>query len=163
MFALSLLAVAGLLLAACAPAAGSRSSVAVPAGASAIPVAAGATLFVRVDYALEEFGISTDDMRAAIWVPSGFASEIGDATSYFSLHDVQGASGWQIDLSRMLVERTTVTNQAFGTTTTTTDLWAEIRVQVPADAIAGVYRVRGTIEARGGGTRPVQFRLDVAN
>ena len=76
---------------------------------------------------------------------------------------VQGATGWQIELSRMRLERTTVTNQSFGTTSVLRETWAEIKVVIPEEAIAGVYRVRGTIEARGGASRPVEFRIDVRN
>lgn len=102
-------------------------------------------------------------MKAAMWVPSGYNSEVGDVSIYFALRDVQGASGWQIDLSRMRLQRTTVTNQSFGTSSVLRELWAEIKVEVPEGAIPGVYRVRGTIEARGGATQAVTFRIDVSN
>lgn len=161
--AATLLVLVGLLLAACAPAAGSQSSVPVRAGSGAVSAEKGQTLFVRIDYTLDEFGVEEDDLRSAMWVPSGYASEIGDVTNYFSLRDVQGATGWQIELSRMRLERTTVTNQSFGTTSVLRETWAEIKVVIPEEAIAGVYRVRGTIEARGGASRPVEFRIDVRN
>lgn len=155
------LLLASLLLAACAPAAGSSASTAVPAGAGAIAAQAGQTIYVRVDYTLGAFGLEEGDLRSTMWVPSGYASEVGDVSAYFGLHDVQGATGWQIDLARMRLERTTEEVAATGSTSRTVDLWAEIRVQVPEDAIPGVYRVRGTIQARGGVTQPVNFRIDV--
>src|SRR5690554_4921433 len=94
--AATLLVLVGLLLAACAPAAGSQSSVPVRAGSGAVSAEKGQSLFVRIDYTLDEFGVEEDDLRSAMWVPSGYASEIGDVTNYFSLRDVQGATGWQI-------------------------------------------------------------------
>ncbi len=152
-----------LLLAACAPAAGVQSSAPVRVGTSAIPAKVGQTLYVRVDYSLGDFRLDESDLRATMWVPSGYNSEVGDVSMYFGLLDVQGATGWQIGLSRMRLQRTTVTSQSFGTTSVLRDLWAEIKVAVPNDAIPGVYRVRGTIEARGGATQPVTFRIDVSN
>lgn len=162
-FAAALLALAALLLAACAPATGSQSSVAVSASSGPIRAQTGQTLFVRQDYNLTDFRLQESDLNAAMWVPSGYNSEVGDVSIYFSLRDVQGASGWQIELSRMRLQRTTVTNPSFGTSSVVRDMWVEIRVVVPADAIPGVYRVRGTIEARGGATRPVEFRVEVTN
>jgi hypothetical protein len=156
-------AATALLLAACAPAVGGQSTVPVRAGASAIPAKVGQTLYVRVDYSLGDFRIDESDLKATMWVPSGYNSEVGDVSMYFGLRDVQGASGWQIGLSRMRLQRTTVTSQSFGTTSVLRDLWAEVKVVVPDDAIPGVYRVRGTIEARGGTTQPVTFRIDVSN
>jgi len=35
-------------------------------------------------------------------------------------------------------------------------------VRVAEDAIPGVYRVRGTLQARGGATKQIEFRVDVA-
>jgi len=159
--ALLMAAVLSLVLAACAPATGSQGSTPVRAGDQPIRAQRGQTVFVRVDYTLDEFGVKEEDLRSAMWVPSGYASETGDVTVYFSLHDVQGATGWQIDLSRFRLQRSTVTNTSFGTTSVVRDAWAEIRVMVPEDAIAGVYRVRGTIEARGGTRRPMAFRIEV--
>ena len=159
--ALFLAAVLTLALAACAPATGGQSSAAVRAGDQPIRVQRGQTVFVRIDYTLDEFGVKEEDLRSAMWVPSGYASETGDVTVYFSLHDVQGASGWQIDLSRFRLKRSTVTNTSFDTTSVVRETWAEIRVMVPEDAIGGVYRVRGSIEARGGKSRPLAFRIEV--
>ncbi len=96
-----------------------------------------------------------------MWVPSGYQSEVGDVTSYFGLHDVRGATGWQIELARMRLERSTVTEASSGASSQIRDLWAEIRVVVPEDAIAGIYRVRGEIQARGGQTQPVTFSIEV--
>lgn len=156
-------AVAALLLVACAPATGGQSSAPVRVGASAVPAKVGQTLYVRVDYSLGDFRLDESDLGATMWVPAGYNSEVGDVSMYFGLRDVQGASGWQIGLSRMRLQRTTVTSQSFGTTSVLRDLWAEVKVVVPDDAIPGVYRVRGTIEARGGATQPVTFRIDVSN
>lgn len=158
---MTIVAAATLLLAACAPAAGSQSSVPVRAGTEPIPADKGQTVFVRVDFTLDEFDMDESDMGAALWVPSGYASAVGDVTSYFSLRDVQGATGWQISLSRMRLERSTVTNQSFGSSTTTRELWAELRLKVPEDAIPGVYRVRANVQARSGVSRPLTVRLDV--
>ncbi len=158
--ALPLLALA-LLVAACAPAAGGSSGAAIRAGSEAIPVQRGQTVFVRVDSSLAAFGITEQDLRATTWVPTGVRSQVGDVTSQFGLRDVEGATGWQIDLSRMRVERSTVNNPVNATTSHVVDLWAELRVEVPADAIAGVYRVRAVLEMRGGGRQSVTFRLDV--
>lgn len=154
--------VAALVLTACAPAAGSSAATAVPAGSGPIPAAPGQTVFVRVDYTLQGFGLEEGDLRPNMWVPSGYASEVGDVTSSFALHDVQGATGWQIGLARMRLERTVERTASNGTTSRILDLWAEIRVQVPEDAIPGVYRVRGTIQSRGGVTQPVVFQVDVS-
>src|SRR5690554_1468395 len=156
-----LILVVALLLSACAPAAGSQSSVAIPSGAGPIPAEQGQTLYVRIDYALADFDVNAADLRPPMWVPSGYQSEVGDVTSYFGLHDVRGATGWQIELARMRLERSTVTEASSGASSQIRDLWAEIRVVVPEDAIAGIYRVRGEIQARGGQTQPVTFSIEV--
>ncbi|SRR5690554_184713 len=159
--AASLLFVAAVLLSACAPAAGSQSSVAIPAADGPITAERGQTLYVRLDYTLAGFGLNETDLRPPMWVPSGYASEVGDVTSHFGLHDLRGATGWQIELSRMRLERSTVTSASSGATSTIRDLWAEVRVVVPEDAIAGIYRVRGEIQARGGRTQPATFSIEV--
>ena len=158
--ALSLLALA-LLVAACAPAAGSSSGAAIRAGSEAIVVQRGQTVYVRVDSSLTAFGITEQDLNVRTWVPTGVRSQVGDVTLQFGLRDVEGATGWQIDLSRMRIERSIDNNPVQGTTSSIVDLWAELKVEVPVDAIAGVYRVRAVLEMRGGGQQSVTFRLDV--
>ncbi len=150
-----------LLLAACAPAAGG-SGAPVRAGTDPIPAERGGTIVVRIDSSLDAFGLATRDLTPSLWIPSGFASETGDVGTSFGLVDVDVADGWEVDLRGVKVERRTTTDVSFGTSSTTYELWAEVRVRVPEDAIPGVYRVRGTLQARGGGTQPVAFRVDVA-
>lgn len=148
-------------LAACAPAAGSQGSTAIRAGRTPVVAAGGQTLFVRVDYALEDFGLRVGDLTPALWVPSGYASARGDVTPNFALNNVQGATGWNITLSQMKIERITQQAVSFGTENTFYELWAEVRVIIPENPIPGVYRVRGTIQARGAGNQPMQFSVEI--
>lgn len=148
-------------VAACAPAAGSQGSTAIRAGRTPVPASGGQTIYVRVDYSLDDFRLNEGDLVPALWVPSGHSSARGDVSPSFALHDVQGASGWDISLSQMKIERITQRAVSFGTESTFYELWAEVRVIIPADPIPGVYRVRGTIQARGGVSRPMQFSVEI--
>lgn len=161
MRALALLLAVATLAAACAPATGRQSSAPIRAGNTPIVAKGGETIHVRVDYSLEAFGLQESDLTPAIWVPSGYSSEMGDVTAYFGLNNVQGATGWNISLSQVLVERISTRMESFGTSTTRYELWAEIRVGIPEEPIPGVYRVRGTLQARGGATRPLAFSVEV--
>lgn len=154
---LQLLALIALLVAGCAPAAGRQSGSAIPAGADPIAAVGGETVYVRVDYSLEAFGLVPADLSGSLWVPSGYDSERTNITSQFALRDVQAGGGWEVDLSRVRVERTSGRN-ASGVEF---ELWAEVRVGVPEEPIPGVYRVRGILQHRSGERQPVEFRLDV--
>ncbi|HZJ08504.1 MAG TPA: hypothetical protein VFD39_02305, partial [Trueperaceae bacterium] len=78
---LALLTTCLLLLSACAPAAvGSSSGNPYPASAGSVTIRRGETAYVRVDYPLERFGLEPSDLRPAMWVPSGYDSELGDVT-----------------------------------------------------------------------------------
>src|SRR5690554_3234728 len=149
------------LLAACAPAAGS-SGRPIDASAGPAPAARGADLLVRVDLSLADFGLTERDLTPSLWVPSGFASEVGDVSAYFGLHDVTLPPGWSIDLSQVKAERRSSTRASTGASSVSYSLWAEVLVRVAEDAIPGVYRVRGTLQARGGATKQIGFRVDVA-
>lgn len=158
---LLLLVALGLVLAACAPATGRQASQPVVVGAEPIAAEAGETLYVRVDYDHAAFDLKPGDLRPALWVPAGYASERGDVAPYFGLRDLNVGQGWKVTLSRMMVERKSVSNISGSSTTTEHSLWAEVKVEIPEDAIAGQYRVRGTLQARGGRAQTLQFRLDV--
>lgn len=153
-----------LLLAACAPTtAGRASSSPITVGTEPVPVRQGETVYLRLDYGLDDFDLEPNSLTPALWVPSGYSSEVGEVTTYFALDDVDVAEGWTVELLQAKLERrVTVTSASFNTTSTSRSLWAVLEVSVPDDIVPGVYRVRGTLRARGGGNQPVAFRLDVA-
>ncbi len=157
----ALVAALALLVSACAPAAGRQSSAPIRVGSSPVAAAGGETIYVRVDYSMDAFNLKESDLNAALWVPSGYASERGDITSSFSLRDVQGATGWDIALTAMRVQRITTRVESFGSETVRYEVWAELRVSIPPEPIPGVYRVRGTLHARGGVTQPLAFSVEV--
>lgn len=143
-----------LLLSACAPVAG-QSGAPLNVDAGPVAVTAGQTVFVRVDTSLAAFGLKPNDVTPALWVPSSYDADKGNVGAYFGLNDVQVAAGWQAKLSEVTLERSSRSGS------TTYSMWAVIRLSVPDDAIAGVYRVRGTLQARGGATQPVAFQVSV--
>ncbi|HRQ11024.1 MAG: hypothetical protein WC972_05320 [Trueperaceae bacterium] len=157
------LAVALAALSACAPAvAGTTSSAPIAAGASAIPVEQGNTYYLRFDYTLDQFDMKPKDVTVSLWVPSGYASDVGDATNMFALHDVRVAEGWTAELLQVKAERTNVTTSAsFGESRVDYRLWAVLKVVVPDGIVPGPYRLRGTLQARSGKTAPVSATLQV--
>lgn len=154
-------AAALLALAACAPAAlGGSASNPFPATGGAPKVSAGSTVYVRLEHSLAELGLQPRDLRPALWVPSGYDSEVGDVTPDFALAAERVPEGWVFRLSVVRVERSSERGSgAFDSPRTVYALWAVYEVSAPADAIPGPYRFRGVLRARGG--REVPVRLDV--
>lgn len=152
-----------LLVSACAPGAtGSTANVPLLASAGGLSVAPGSTIYVRVDYLLTDFGLNPTDLRASLWVPSGYDSEVGDVTTQFGLVDVRVADGWRFSLLQMRAERRSVRGSgAFDASRTAYSLYAVFRVDAAPDAIPGPYRLRGTLNARGGGTQSVMVQVEV--
>jgi len=150
-------------LSACAPTvAGTTSSAPIAAGSSAIPVEQGTTYYLRFDYSLEQFDMEPRDVVVSLWVPSGYASDVGDASNIFALHDVRLAEGWTAELLQVKAERTRVTTSAsFDQSRVDYRLWAVVKVVVPDGIVPGPYRLRATLQARSGKTAPVSATLQV--
>lgn len=160
---LMLLPALALVLVGCAPAAiGTSSGNPYPASAGSATVRRGETVYVRVDYPLERFGLEPADLRPAMWVPSGYDSQIGDVSGQFSLGDLRIAEGWQFELFLMRAERSTERGSgAFDANRTVYSMWAVFEVTAPDDAIPGPYRMRGTLRARGGGEQDVSLMVEL--
>jgi len=151
-----------LLVSSCAPSAtGSAANVPLAASAGELPVKRGSTVYVRVDYQLADFGLKPSDLRASLWIPSGYASEVGDVSSQFGLVEPRMADGWQFELWQMRAERKSVRGSgAFDATKTEYSLWAIFRIEAAPEAIPGPYRLRGTLTARGAGSQSVSLTVE---
>ena len=160
-FALSV--AAALLLASCAPTtAGSQAGAPIKVGEAPVPVQQGSTVYLRVDYSLAGFGLKFGDLSPPLWIPSGYSSEVGNVEGSFALTDLNAAEGWTVDLAQMKLERTVSVSTSSDSSSTVTALWAVVKIAVPNEIVPGVYRVRGTIQARSGGSQPLALLLDVA-
>lgn len=154
---------AALLLASCAPTtAGSQVGAPLVFSGTPVPVQQGSTVYLRVDYSLDAFGLKAGDVSPTLWIPSGYSSEVGDVVGSFALADLEIAPGWQVELTQMKIEHSTSVSSSSNVSTTVTALWAVVKVTVPTEIVPGVYRVRGTIQARNGGIQPLKLQLDVA-
>lgn len=150
-----------LMTAACAPAATGSSSTPIVVGGSAIRVEQGRTYYLRFDHSLAQFGLAPKDLQVNLWVPSGYNASRGDAASTFGLLDARVSDRWQVALSSVMVEQRNTTSASFNTTTTDYSLWSVVKVVVPDDIIPGPYRLRATLQARGGKSVPLAATLDV--
>lgn len=154
---------AALLLTACAPTtSGSQAGAPISVGGAPVPVQQGATVYLRVDYSLAAFGLKFGDLSPTLWIPSGYSSEVGNVEGSFALTDLNAAPGWEVELAQMKLEHSTSVSTSSDRTSTATALWAVVKVTVPTDIVPGVYRVRGTIQARNGGSQPLALQLEVA-
>jgi hypothetical protein len=164
---LAAFAALSLLAAGCAPTtAGTSSSAPLVVGAGGDTGAAvqqGNTYYLRFDLSLEQFGLAPRDLQAALWVPSGYASDVGDVTSMFGLNDVRVAENWTVELVQVKAQRSTVTTSAsFNQSRVDYSLWAVVKVVVPTGIVPGPYRVRGTLQVRSGTTAPLSATLNIA-
>lgn len=150
------------LVSACAPSAtGSAANVPLLASAGDLAVKGGSTIYVRVDYLLSDFGLEPRDLRASLWVPSGYDSEVGDVTSQFGLIDTRVADGWAFALLQMRAERESVRGSgASDAGRTRYSLYAVYRIDAAPGAIPGPYRLRGTLNARGAGSQSVALTVE---
>ena len=150
------------LLSACAPSAsGSAANAPLLASAGGLSVRRGETVYVRVDYQLSDFDMRPGDLRPSLWVPSGYDSEVGDVAGQFGLVDVRAADGWGFTLSQMRVERASVRGSgAFDASRTEYKVWAIFRIDAAPGAIPGPYRLRGTLNVRGGGSQSVSLTIE---
>lgn len=122
----------------------------------------GDTVYVRVEYPLASFGLEPADLRPAMWVPSGYDSEIGEVTGQFSLTDLRIADGWQLELLYMRAERSSERGSgAFDADRTVYSMWAVFAVTAPEEAIPGPYRLRGTLSTRAGGEQDVSLMVEL--
>lgn len=158
-------AVAALLgaLSACAPSAlGGSATNPFPAAGGTPTLRAGETIFVRLDHSLNDLGIAPRDLRPALWVPSGYDSEVGDVTSQFGLAPDRVPDGWTFDLRMARVERSSERGSgASDASRTVYALWGVYEVTAPEGAIPGPYRLRGGLRARGGNEVPVRIDVEV--
>jgi len=153
-----------LVLAGCAPAvAGGSANTPVRPGPNGVAVAQGGSYYLRFDLDMEQLGLAPRDLQATLWVPSGYASEVGDVTAMFGMHDATVAAGWRLELVQVKAERATVTTSAsFGRTRVDHTLWAVVRVDVPTGIVPGPYRFRATLQTRSGRAVPLAATLTVA-
>lgn len=154
--------ISALLLVSCAPTtAGSDPGAPVISKGAPVPAQQGSTVYVRVDYSLDAFGLKPGDLSPTLWIPSGYSSEMGNVEGSFALADLKIAPGWQAELAQMKIEHTTSGSSSSDISSTVTALWAVVKITVPTDIVPGVYRVRGTIQARNGASQPLALQLDV--
>lgn len=163
---LAILTAAACLLAAlgaCAPAAlGSSAGNPYPAAAGTPSLRRGETVYLRLDHSLADLGLRPSDLRPALWVPSGYDSEMGDVTPQFGLDVSSAPQGWTFRLSLVRAERSSERGSgAFDSPRTVYALWSVYEVTAPPDALPGPYRFRGTLNARDGGAVPVRFDVEV--
>lgn len=160
---LASLAAALLLLSSCAPGAvGSSSGNPFPASAGSPKVKRGEAVYVRVDYPLDRLDLAPSDLRPAMWVPSGYDSEIGDLSGQFALTDLRVPEGWQFKLQQVRAERSSQRGSgAFDSPRTVYSLWVVYEVVAPQEAIPGPYRMRGVLRARGGGEDNVTIQVEL--
>lgn len=151
-----------LVVSACAPTtAGSAANAPLMASAGAAAVTPGSSVYVRVDYSLTDFGLKPADLRASLWVPSGYDSEVGDVSSQFGLVNLRVPDDWRFSLVNVRAERSTVAGSgAFDANRTVFSLMAVFRVDAPDDLIPGPYRFRADLQARGAGGQSVTINVD---
>lgn len=156
-------AAAVLLLVSCAPTtAGTGANVPLLVTDGGLTVKRGTSLYVRINYVPTDFAMKPTDLRASLWVPSGYASDIGDVGAQFALVDTRIAEGWGLRLDLMRAERRSVRGSgAFDDPKTEYTLFAVFRVDAPAGAVPGPYRMRGSLTARGYGSQDVAFTVEV--
>ncbi|MFO7547013.1 MAG: hypothetical protein R6W77_16090 [Trueperaceae bacterium] len=151
-----------LVMTACAPAvSGATPTRPIVVADDMVSVRRGAVVYLRLEYELDEFDMMPRDVRPVLWVPSGYASETGDVSSDFALRDVRAAEGWQVELHQMRADRRSVAGAPFESDSVEYTVSALLRVTIPDGIVPGPYRVRGTLQERGGATVPVSIRLDV--
>jgi hypothetical protein len=152
----------GLVMTSCAPAvSGTTPTQPIVVGDDMVSVRRGNVVYLRLEYALDDFDMESRDVRPVLWVPSGYASETGDVSSDFALRDVRVAEGWQVELHQMRADRRSVAGAPFESDRVEYELSALLRVSIPDGIVPGPYRVRGTLQARGGAAVSVSIRLDV--
>ena len=151
-----------LVVSACAPTtAGSAANAPLMASAGPAAVTPGSSVYVQLDYLLSDFGLNPGDLRASLWVPSGYDSEVGDVSSQFGLVDLRVPDDWRFSLVNVRAERKTVAGSgAFDANRTAFSLMAVFRVDAPADFIPGPYRFRADLQARGAGAQSVTINVD---
>jgi len=147
----------------CAPsAAGTSPSRPVVVTDQEISLQRGTTAYLRLDYALDDLDLTPNDLRPVLWVPSGFAAEAGDVSTDFALRDLRLAPGWDVTLHQVRVERRSVSaGGPYVKDRVDYTVMALLRVIVPDGIVPGPYRIRGTLQERGGGAVPLAIRLDV--
>jgi hypothetical protein len=150
-------------LAGCAPAAtGSSAGSAFSITDAHIRATPGATIYVSGSYTLDQFGMKTKDLSSGwMWVPIGYDRAAAIITTNFELTGVQAATGWSVTLDEVRVYRKTVQGQrTFDPSSVQRSLSANLKIVVPADAIAGPYPIRGTLTRRTSSV-PVALQVEV--
>lgn len=158
-FALCLL----LLLAACAPAVGgssARDPMLIEAGRQ-LEREQGSESYLRIDYALDEFGLRTSDLSGAFWIPEGVDEESASLSTRFSLRNVRVPGGWELELADIRAHRVTDTRYGRETGTVTVRISPVLRLFVPADADLGESTVRAELVPRGGDGREIEIPVRV--
>lgn len=157
---LPLLAAVLVTLAACAPATrGSSAGTAFRLGAGDARVAAGGTAYVSDSYKLDTFKLKAKDLSGWMWVPTGYDRSAAVLTTTFDLTDVEVPAGWSLELAEVRATRRTVEGaRSFDPATVESDLTATYAIKAPADAVAGPYTLRATLQHRTS-TVPVTIEL----
>ncbi len=154
----------GVIVTSCAPSVlGGSAGNPYPAVGGTPVVEGGQTIYVRVDHALSDLGLAPPDLRPAMWVPSGYDSELGEVSGQFGFEPERVPDGWDLRLHSVRVERSSQRGSGSSSDSRTVyALWAVYEVTAPRDAIPGPYRLRGALRARGGGEVPVRLDVELA-
>lgn len=156
-------ALTALLLSSCAPSVlGGSANNPFPAAGGVPHVSGGQTIYLRADHSLADFGLEPSALEPALWVPSGYSSELGDVTGQFGFTADRVPDGWGFRLQAVRVERSAQSGSGSSAAGRTVyALWAVYEVTAPTDGIPGPYRFRGALRARGGGEVPVRLSVEL--
>ncbi|MEX2536901.1 MAG: hypothetical protein WD273_14995 [Trueperaceae bacterium] len=151
------------LLSACAPTirgSGVRVPMVVEPGEQ-VTAEQGSEAYLRIDYSLEEFGLSASDLSGTFWIPQGVDQESANVVTRFDLRNARVPAGWDLELAEIRAHRTTETRYGQETGTVTLRISPVLRLQVPADADLGESTVRAELFSRGGESRPIEIPVRV--
>lgn len=144
-----------LLLAACMPATGPRTTTIDARGAE---VTLDPTLGARVEinYVLSDFGLKDDDIRRFVSLPLGMDGTSTEVSSTFSLTDTRIPDGWKATVQAAWLDEVVVRG-SFGRESTRETLRITLAVVPGSDAVSGPYRIRTNITANNGRSSLVTF------
>ena len=145
--------VAALILAGCAPSAqGTRSNPFDLRHDRTVTTTRASTSYVLVAFDHGAFGYDVRDLSGR-WIPWGVDGAAATVTPLFSLRDLVGPDGWNLDVQGVrafdLPGRRGVAIEA------------TLRLDVPAGARPGGPRLRAVLEARNGHSQPFEIIVHV--
>lgn len=144
-----------LLLAACMPAAGPKTTKIAARGAE---VTLDPTLGARVEinYVLSDFGLKKEDLRSFISIPLGLDGTSTEISSTFSLQDSRIPDGWKATVHSAWLDEVIVRG-SFGRESTRETLRITLAIVPDSGAVSGPYRIRTNIAASNGRSSLVTF------